>query len=118
FQFDWSTLTAEIAPFVLHGTEPAGERPLFQADSVQVGFKVISAFKRDVDIASLVVQRPQLNLVVDESGVTNFPKPKVQRTSEKDPVEQLLDLAVQRITLRNGEIRYADKKLPLHIEGE
>jgi uncharacterized protein involved in outer membrane biogenesis len=85
FRVDWSKLTAEIAPFVLHGTEPAGEKPLFAADSVQVGFKIISAFKRDIDIASLVVQRPQLNLLVDESGVTNFPKPKIERKSEKDP---------------------------------
>jgi translocation and assembly module TamB len=118
FQFDWSKLTAEISPFVLHGTEPAGEKPLFAADSVQVGLKIVSALKRDIDIASLVVQRPQLNLLVDETGVTNFPKPKVERKSDRDPIEQLLNLAVQQITLRNGEIRYADKKLPLNVEGQ
>jgi translocation and assembly module TamB len=118
FRFDWSTLTAEIAPFVLYGTEPPGERPLFRADSVQVGLKIVSAFKRDIDIASLVVQRPQINLLVDANGLTNFPKPRVQRKSEKDPIEQLLDLAVQQISIRNGELRYADKKLPLNVEGE
>ena len=98
FKFDWSNLKAEIAPFILHGTEPTGEPPLFQAESVQVGLKIVSAFKRDVDIASLVVERPRINLLVDANGLTNFPKPKIDRPkSGKDPIEQLLDLAVNRI---------------------
>src|SRR5688572_26846068 len=62
---DWSNLKAEIAPFVLHGTEPANEAPLFRAESVQLGLRIVSTFKRDVDLASLVVDRPQINLLVD-----------------------------------------------------
>ena len=53
FRFDWKNLTAEVAPFVLRGTEPATERPLFRADSVKVGLKIISMMKRDIDISSL-----------------------------------------------------------------
>ena len=32
FAYDWRDLTASVAPFVLHGTEPASELPLFRAD--------------------------------------------------------------------------------------
>jgi translocation and assembly module TamB len=118
FKFDWSTMTAEVSPFVLRGTEPDTAAPLFSADAVRVGLKIVSAFKRDIDIAALVVERPRINLLVDEGGVTNFPRPRVERKSDKDPIERLVDLAVQRITLRNGELTYADQRVPLHLDGE
>ncbi len=117
FRFDWSNLTAEIAPFVLHGTEPAGEAPLFRAESIKVGLKIISMMKRDIDISSLVVEQPRVNLLVDASGITNIPKPKVEKKSDKDPIEQILDLAIREIDLRNGEIHYGDRKIPLDVRG-
>jgi translocation and assembly module TamB len=118
FRFDWKTLTAEVAPFVLHGKEPSGERPLFRAESIKVGIKIISMMKRDVDIASLVVDSPQVNILVDAEGRTNFPEPKIKKESGKHPVEQLVDLAIGRIELKNGWLRYADRKLPLALQGE
>ena len=118
FRFDWKTMTAEVAPFVLRGTEPRTEKPLFRADRVQVGLKIISMMQRDVDIASLRVDAPHINILVDERGRTNFPEPKIKRTSEKSPVERLLDLAVARIDLHNGWVRYADREIPVDIKGE
>jgi translocation and assembly module TamB len=118
FRFDWSKLYAEVTPFVLHGTEPPGERPLFRAESLQVTLKIISVFKRDIDIASVVVDRPQLNLLVDENGIANFPKPKLERPSQKHPIERVVELAIQQIAIRNGEIRYADQRVPLDLTGE
>src|SRR3954447_9699438 len=48
FSFDWERLTATVSPFVLHGTEPAGESPLLRVQSVVVGLRVISALERKV----------------------------------------------------------------------
>src|SRR6185437_16966837 len=45
FQFDWKTLTAKVSPFVLHGKEAAGEQPLFRAESITVGLKIVSILK-------------------------------------------------------------------------
>lgn len=117
FRFDWTTLSAEVAPFVLHGTEPAGQPPLFSADTVRVGLKIISVFARDVDIAAVDVIQPQVNILIDQNGITNFPKPKVRRTSATDPIEQLLRLKIGEIRLRNGELRYGDRRLPLELHG-
>jgi translocation and assembly module TamB len=117
FRLDWSKLTAEVTPFVLHGTEPAGEAPLLRAESIKVGLKVISVLKRDIDIALLDVDRPQVNLLVDANGITNLPEPKVKKTSDKDPIEQLLDLAVREVNIRNGELHYGDRKIPLDVRG-
>jgi translocation and assembly module TamB len=68
FRFDWKTMTAEVAPFVLRGTEPATEKPLFRAERVQVGLKIISMMQRDIDIASLRVDAPQVNIAHELSG--------------------------------------------------
>src|SRR5271154_848146 len=57
FQYDWHRLTAEAGGFVLRGTEPVGGPPLVSADSVRIQVKILSAFHRDVDISSLVVNR-------------------------------------------------------------
>ena len=116
FRLDWKNLTAEVAPFVLRGTEPASERPLFRADSVKVGLKIISMMKRDIDIASLTVDAPQINILVDAEGKTNFPEPKSKST--KDPIQQLLNLAIGRIDLKNGWVSFADRKVPLTLRGE
>ncbi|HYP09439.1 MAG TPA: translocation/assembly module TamB domain-containing protein [Bryobacteraceae bacterium] len=118
FRVDWKTLTAEVAPFVLRGAEPLTERPLFRAESVKVGLKIISVAKKDIDIASLLVEAPQVNILVDAEGKTNFPGPKIKRESTKDPIQQLLDLAVGTIDLRNGWIQYADRRMPLTLQGE
>ncbi len=117
FRFDWNTMQASVHNFVLHGTEPVGEAPLFQADSIQVGLKIVSVFRRKVDLASLVVDRPKLHIMVAADGTTNFPSPKTQR-SGKDPVQTLLDLAVGEFQLRNGYIDYDSRRIPLEAHGD
>ncbi len=118
FQFDWTGMMVEIAPFVLHGTEPAGEAPLFRAESVKVGLKIVSALKRDIDIASVDIHQPRVNLLLDKNGISNIPKPKVERKSETDILTQILSLSIGEINLRNGEVHYGDRKLPLDFRGK
>ena len=51
FSYNWRDLTAEVKSFVLRGTEPASAPPLFRADKIQIGFRIISALEKKVDIA-------------------------------------------------------------------
>src|SRR5215472_11734014 len=95
FNYDWRSLTAEVAPFVVHGKESASAPPFFRADKIQIGLKIISALKKQVDIASLSVEKPQVYVAVAPDGSTNVPSPKHAR-SNKSLVQQLLDLKVQR----------------------
>ena len=53
FGMDWRQLRAEVHNFVIHGTEPAGGAPLFRADTVAVGLKIVSILKKQVDIEYL-----------------------------------------------------------------
>src|SRR4051794_11877924 len=52
FSFDWRTMQAEVKNFVLHGKERPGEPVFLRVEKVVVGLKIISAFRRDVDLAA------------------------------------------------------------------
>jgi len=119
FQYDWHRLTAEAGGFVLRGTEPVGGPPLVGADSVRVQLKILSVFRKDVDISSLVVNRPQVYLLVREDGSTNIPEPKTKRPPDGKPVlEQLLDLKVKHFEFNQGVVEVNLKSTPLDIRGD
>src|SRR5690242_12281125 len=77
FSFDWTHLRASINDFVIHGSEPAGSAPLFQAHSIVLELKLFSGFKKAVDLHYLGVKDTSVNLMVFPDGKTNIPTPKV-----------------------------------------
>jgi len=118
FDYQWSGLTVEVAPFILHGKEPRGAPPFFQAEKIQFGLKIISALKQDVDIRSITVEKPQLHVVVAADGTTNVPEPKVPRQTKENFAEQLLDLKVNHFELHDGFAEYNSKRIPLDVQGD
>ena len=118
FKFDWRNLRAEVRDLVVRGAEPAGHPPLFRAESVAVGLKIVSAFRRDVNIALLAVNKPEISIEVDEEGNTNFPERAVAGRPDRDPVEPLLELAIERFSVTGGVLRYASKTVPFELSGE
>lgn len=115
FEFDWSQLRAELRGFVLHGAEPAGVPPLFRAESIAVGLRIVSALKRDIDIESLVVARPEVNLLIAADGRTNLPRPK--KGSGRDAVAEILKLAIGEFELKDGAVAVAERRFPLDVRG-
>jgi len=116
FNYEWHSLTAEVGPFVIHGREPASAPPFIRADKIRIGLKIISALKKQVDIASLTVEKPQIYVTVAPDGSTNVPTPKV-RPSKQNFVEQLLDLKVRHFALRNGFAEFNSQRVPLDVQG-
>src|SRR5438094_482490 len=57
FDFDWHTLTARVNDLVIHGSEPAGSPPLLRASSITVVLKIVSIWKRAVDLQSVDVDQ-------------------------------------------------------------
>jgi translocation and assembly module TamB len=117
FNYDWRALTAVVSPFVLHGSEPSSAPPFFRAHSIRIGLRIISAFEKKVDIASLRIDQPQLNISVAPDGSSNIPRPKV-RSSNQDFVHQLLDLKVQHFEVHDGFADYNLRRIPLEMQGE
>jgi translocation and assembly module TamB len=118
FAFDWKHLRAQVRNFVIHGLEPAGAAPLFRADLVQVDLKLTSPFKNFVDIAYLLAEKPQANVIVYPDGHTNVPSPKTKSTSNKTGLETVVDLAVRRFDLRGGNLTLAERKTAFDARGE
>jgi len=117
FSYNWHDLTADVKPFVLHGTEPASAPPLFRADKIQIGLKIISALEKKVDIASLIIESPRLYIAIGPDGSTNIPRPKIPRFNQ-NAVEDLLDLHVKHIEIRHGLAAYNSWRVPLDAIGE
>jgi len=117
FNYDWHALTAEVEPFVLHGSELPSSPPFFRAAKIRVGLRIISAFKKQVDIASLQVDQPQLYVIVAPDGSTNVPIPTLAR-SVQSVTQQLLDLKVQHFQLQDGFFDYNSRRIPLDVQGD
>ncbi len=115
FDFDWKELRATLRGFVLHGTEPEGAAPLFRAQSFDVGLRLVSALRRDIDIASLAVNQPEINLIVGADGRTNLPRPKT--ATGRDPIEQILKLAIGEFQLSGGTLAVNERHYRLDFRG-
>ncbi|MGD0359673.1 MAG: translocation/assembly module TamB, partial [Bryobacteraceae bacterium] len=95
FNFDWRHLRAEVRGFVVHGLEPPTAAPLLRADLVEIDLKLLSPLRGFVDLAYLLVDTPQANLIVYADGHTNMPAPKVApKSNGKTGVESIVDLAI------------------------
>src|SRR5690348_11726809 len=116
FNYTWHNFTAEVAPFVLHGTEPSATSPLFRADKIHVGLKIISFLERTADIASLTVEKPQIHVTVNADGTTNLPRPKA--LTRGDLVANILNLKIRQFTLANGIAQYNSQRIPLDFRAE
>jgi translocation and assembly module TamB len=101
-QFNWRDMRAQVAPFTLHGNEPAGKPPLFRAASIGIGLKIVSLFRRDVDLQDLEVLEPRIYLIVSPDGRTNVPEPKTANPERRPVIETILDVGVRRFQVDNG----------------
>ncbi len=118
FDYQWSGLTVEVAPFIVHGKEPPGAPPFFRAEKIKIGLKIISALKQQVDIRSIIVEKPEVHVTVAADGTTNVPEPKIHNQTKENVAEQFLDLKVNHFELHDGFAEYNSKRIPVDVQGE
>jgi translocation and assembly module TamB len=119
FSFDWRHLRAQVRGFVIHGLEPAAAAPLLRADLVQVNLKMLPRNGGLVDIAALLVETPQANVIVYPDGHTNIPAPKLKpKGNDKTGLETIVDLAIGRFDLHNGSLTFAGRNSQLNASGQ
>ncbi len=119
-QFDFSAgnLTATVRDLTLHGNEAPGEPPLFAAGRVEVALRIVSFWRKQIDLQAIEVDRPRVHIIVYPDGRTNVPKPKAARHARKGAIETVLDLAVKRFQITNGTVDFAERRLPLQVAGQ
>src|ERR1700676_1563407 len=71
----WLRLEILMKGLVIHGREPAGTEPLFTAEEVQAGLRIVSFWGRRISLDELVVQQPHVHIRVERNGTTNVPEP-------------------------------------------
>jgi translocation and assembly module TamB len=109
FSFRLSTLTAHLHDITLRGAEPISEPPLLHIDEITVALKIQSVLQRKFTLMQLVIENPVARIAVNREGKSNLPEAPKQSTSNTS----VFDLAVQHVLLRNGQIQYKDKKIPV-----
>ncbi len=118
YRWNVEPLEAELQGLVVRGRETDRERPLFAADTVFVRLKIISLLQKKIDWRLLRVTRPRIHIEADSAGRLNFPEPKRKRAGDKRLVEKILDMAIDRLEVADGELLWNDRRLPLEFTAE
>src|SRR5256714_8304601 len=116
--FTWrlSRLEFEARGLTIHGLENQDQVPYVHADRLFAQAQIVSLFSRKFGMHLVTIDHPVIHLIVYSNGTTNQPRPKI--ASERNEVEALLDLAVGRLQVNNGELLVNDKKIPFELAGE
>ncbi|HWO34242.1 MAG TPA: AsmA family protein, partial [Candidatus Acidoferrum sp.] len=111
--FNLYTLTAHLYNITVQDGESAVRPPLLQIDRLTVGFKIESLLHRKVSLNELIVERPVVNVRVDNRGHSNLPTAPPSQSSSHSSV---FDLAVRHAQIIRGEVSYNDKQTPLDAD--
>jgi translocation and assembly module TamB len=110
-------LRAEMDGLTLHGLEDQKSPPLFHADRLDVGIRIVSFFGRKIALDEMIVEKPQVAVRVDKDGHSNVPTPK-SRPSDRPWRDTLFELKIGQLELRDGTMSYNDRRTPLVITGK
>lgn len=108
-----SKLEIEAHNLTIHGLEGAGEAPYVHVDRFFARCRILSVLKTKIDLTSLILDRPQVHIIVRSDGSTNAPEPRVPTERTRNVVQQLFELAVGRTDLRDGSLLYNQQVIPL-----
>jgi translocation and assembly module TamB len=106
----WFPFTADVYGVVAHGQERGDEAPLLQAEHLGVSLGIRALLKNEVDLYTINLDRPVVNLRVDSRGNTNLPKPPPSQSSSN------FSVIVRHASLRDGTVIYNDEQIPLAAE--
>ena len=109
-------MQVEVRNITVHGKEGPTDVPLAHADSLVAHLKVISFLRTEFGFHSVTLEHPVIHIAIAANGATNVPALRVrERPSERTPIEQLFALSIDQLVVRNGEMLWADRKIPLNF---
>ena len=112
-------MQVELRNFTVHGKEAPNEPPLAHVDSLVAKLKVISFLRTEFGFYSVVLENPLIHIEIAQDGVTNVPALKLrEKPSEPTPIEQLFALSIDHLSVHNGELLWADRKIPLDFAAQ
>ncbi|MFL6390369.1 MAG: translocation/assembly module TamB domain-containing protein [Terriglobales bacterium] len=118
FTWNLSTLHFEARNVTIHGREAADEVPYAHADRIGVDVKIVSFFTRKISLENVAIDRFVLHLMIYPDGTTNQPPPQPGTPSDEGPQQNLFDLAVRQIAVRQGTLMLDQEKIPFDLDGK
>jgi len=117
--FHWSLakLQFEADDLTIHGLEGPDQLPYGHVDRINLRVRILSFIQTRISLEYLGLEHPVIHLIVHPDGTTNAPQPRVKQ-SNSAAAQQLLDLAVARVDLRNGMLLVNDLELPLDFTAD
>jgi translocation and assembly module TamB len=107
-------LQVEVRNITVHGKEAATDVPLVHADSLLAQVKIISLLRTEFGFYSVILDHPVVHIAIAPDGSTNVPAPReTGKSSENNAIEQLFALSIDHLSVRKGELLWADRKIPL-----
>jgi len=106
-------MQVEVRDITVHGTESPSDLPLFHADHLFAEVKVISFLRAEFGFHSLTLDHPVVRVAVAADGTTNIPAAKLLQSTQNTPVEQLFALSIDHLAVRNGQLVWSDREIPL-----
>ena len=113
----WLSMRVILKHLVIHGSEPAGSEPFFSADQVQAALGIDSFWGRRVSLNELLVQQPNIHIVVGKNGATNVPSPQRAASSKRPWNDTLFQLRIHQLLFSDGWVLFNDTKVPLTVHG-
>jgi translocation and assembly module TamB len=118
FTWNLSRLHFEARNVTIHGREAAGEVPYAHADRIGVDVKIVSFFTRKISLERVAIDHFVLHLMVYPDGTTNQPPPQPSAPSNEAPTQNLFDLAVKQIAVRQGTLMLDQERIPFDLAGK
>jgi translocation and assembly module TamB len=117
--FSWSLakLQFQADNLTIHGLEGPDQLPYAHADRINLRVRILSFVQTRISLEYLGLEHPVIHLIVHPDGTTNVPGPKAMQ-SNSAAVQQLVDLAVARVDLRNGMLLVNDLEIPLDFTAD
>jgi translocation and assembly module TamB len=107
-------MQVEVRDITVHGKEASADVPLFHADHLYAQMKVVSFLRTEFGFYALTLEHPVVHIAIQPDGTTNVPSLAVSpRSSANPPIEQLFALSIDHLSVKDGELLWADRKIPL-----
>ena len=101
---------------VLSGRQP-GAPPFLRAKSVVLHLDRSAMLHGNVNIRSAVINDPHVYLEVTPAGTTNVPHQPGPARPGPDPIESLMNAAMDRVAVNNGLVDVQDSRNHLNVRG-
>ncbi|MGA8233391.1 MAG: translocation/assembly module TamB domain-containing protein [Candidatus Acidiferrales bacterium] len=116
FTLHWSHWGADFYGITLHGTESNTQPPLLTAEHLGVELKIISFFRKDVELREIAIDGPVLHVSVDRDGNSNLPQAPGPRKEPASPAASVFNMGIRHVAITAGQVFYNDYQTPLSGE--